>query len=312
MPSLRSRLVRQWIRFVIKRRLNGDYPIEKLRRLTDGLTRYVWFPPKARREIREMAGLPAAVFSPVESEPRFTLLYLHGGGYNFGSITMYSDLAGRLAEACQATVILPEYRLAPEHPFPAALDDARSVYQAVHDDPADQPIVVAGDSAGGGLALALAMLLRDHGEPLPARLVCISPWVDLTNSGETISTLEDIEPMLAPVSLDIYARRYAGSHDFDDPRISPLRGDLAGLPPLLIQVGTDEILLSDSQRFAERARSAGVDVTLEVQDRMWHVWHLFAAAVPEARESIKRIADYLQSLDESVATEEREPAMERR
>lgn len=226
---------------------------------------------------------------------RRTVFYCHGGGYFWGSPQDYRDFGWRLARALEAEVFLLEYRLAPAHRCPAPLEDALRAWRALAEsglDPATT--VLAGDSAGGGLALATAMALRDAGEPLPAGLCLISPWTDLTASGESLSTRSDADPMLDPVGLKKMAGMYLGdSVAADDWRASPLWGSHAGLPPTLIQVGTDEILLSDSERLAARMLEAGVDVDLRVWPDMYHVWHLGAAFVPEGRQAIREMSRFV-------------------
>lgn len=295
MPSLRSRLIRTWVRLSVKRLLASDAPIEKVRRGTDKLARY-GFPPKSvETELIDIDGTPAERLTPTKTQPSGVVLYLHGGGYCFGSIALYHELAARIADASGAQVILPEYRLAPEHPFPAALEDALKVYHWLldQDHPPDQ-LAVAGDSAGGGLALALTTSLRDAGHPLPTALVCLSPWTDLACTGQSLESRAEIDPMLPANRIQSCAQQYAGDHDLHDPRISPLYADLSGLPPTLIQVGTDEVLLDDSTRLADAARTAGVDVTCNVHVGLWHDWHLYAAAVPEGREAIQEIGRFVQ------------------
>lgn len=294
MPSLRARLVRPWIRLAIRRRLQRATEIAPLRRQLDRLSLLRAVPRSVRREAAAIEPIPAEWFLP--PRPAGTMLYLHGGGYHFGSIRLYRELAARLALACGARVLLPEYRLAPEHPFPAAVDDALLVYRRLlADGHAPGRIVVAGDSAGGGLSLALALALRDADEPLPAALVCLSPWTDLTCTGETMTTCADLDAMLPADVVRHFAASYAAGQDVHNPLISPLHGDLAGLPPLLVQVGTDEVLLSDSLRLAEKARAAGATLQLDVWPEMWHVWHLFASAVPEARQAIDAIGQFVSA-----------------
>lgn len=293
MPSLRARFVRSWVRFAVKRKLARNPPIDRLRKKVDQLS-YVRIVPRAvTRETIAIEHIPAEWIVP--PAPTGTLLYLHGGGYHFGSIQLYRELAARLAIACSARVLLPEYRLAPEHPYPAAVEDARLVYRWLIDQGhAPERLVIAGDSAGGGLTLAAALSLRDAGDPRPAALVCLSPWTDLTCSGETMTTCAELDAMLPADVVRQYAVSYAAGHDVRTPLVSPLFGDLRGLPPLLIHVGTHEVLLSDSQRLADAARAAEVPVTLDVWPDMWHVWHLFAAMVPESQRAIADIAAFVQ------------------
>jgi acetyl esterase/lipase len=293
MPSLRARFVRSWVRFAVKRTLAKDPPVDQLRRKLDQLSYFRLVPRAVTRESVTIEHMEAEWIIP--PNPQGTLLYLHGGGYHFGSIVLYRELAARLALACSARVLVPEYRLAPEHPYPAAIDDARLVYRWLLDQGhAPEHVAVAGDSAGGGLTLAATLALRDAGDPLPAALVCLSPWTDLTCSGETMSTCAELDAMLPADIVRQYAASYAAGHDLRVPHISPLFGDLRGLPPLLIHVGTHEVLLSDSHRLAEAARAADVPVKLDVWPEMWHVWHLFAAVVPESRGAIAEVAEFVR------------------
>ncbi|MBN1584141.1 MAG: alpha/beta hydrolase [Anaerolineae bacterium] len=221
------------------------------------------------------------------------ILYLHGGAYALGSINVHRELVARLARATNTRVLAIDYRLAPEHPYPAALEDATTAYLWLIDEGiAPSQLIVAGDSAGGGLALAALVALRDAGKPLPAGAVCLSPWTDLALTGASVQTKAGADPILDPDDLKQYARFYAREHDLASPRISPLYADLQGLPPLLIQVGTDEILLDDALRCAGRARRAGVDVTLDVCDGMFHVFQMFPF-LPETTQAVGRIAEFV-------------------
>lgn len=224
-----------------------------------------------------------------------TVLYLHGGGYCIGSLDSHRAMLTHLASASEAQVLAVDYRLAPEHPHPAALDDAVAVYRWLVEDQGLDPsrIVLAGDSAGGGLTLATLIALRDGGIATPAAGVCLSPWADLTQSGTTIVEKAGADPMVRVEDLDRWAAMYAGGRDPRLPLISPLFADLAGLPPLLIEVGTSEVLLDDARRLAERATRGGADVQLTTAEEMIHVWHFFAGVVPEADDGIRRVADFV-------------------
>lgn len=252
----------------------------------------------------EVAGRPAEWITPPVYDERI-ILYLHGGAYSVGSCASHRGIVAHIAKASRARVLLPEYRLAPEHPFPAALDDAVAAYRALLDDGV-QPgsMVVAGDSAGGGLTLSTLVTLRDQGNPLPAAAVLLSPWTDLAATGETLQSCAAKDPWLRSDRVASTAAQYCGNVDATDPRVSPLYADLHGLPPLLIQVGDHEILLSDSTRLARRAREAGVDVTLEVWEGMWHVWHILVRLVPESQQAIDRIGRFVRAKTEAA----KEPA----
>jgi len=230
------------------------------------------------------------------ADPDRVLLFLHGGGYELGSLSSDGELAARLGRAGGMRVLFPEYRLAPEHPFPAAIDDVRAVWRWLH---ADQrlsagSLAVAGDSAGGGLAVALLVATRDAGEALPAAAVLMSPTVDLTSSGASMTDRADEDPISTPALLRQLAADYLAGADPKTPLASPLFASLSGLPPLLVQVGTADLLLSDSERLAEKAAGAGVDVVLEVGEGLPHVYQL-ALGTPEAAQATQRIGEFLRT-----------------
>lgn len=225
-----------------------------------------------------------------------TVLYLHGGGYYMGSPETHRSLTAHLARHVPATVVVPDYRLAPEYRFPAALDDALSVYRAlIADETVTRPVILAGDSAGGGLALALMLALKRHGEPLPACVVTFSPWTDLTATGDSMVRNAAVDPMLDPKGVGGLVRNYLGPDgDPRNPLVSPLFGTFDGAPPLLVQVSDIEILLDDSRRLAERAAASGVPVVLDVTAGMPHVWQLLVGRLPEARRSLDVAAAFIR------------------
>lgn len=246
-------------------------------------------------ETVDAGGVPAEWVRAPGSRGDRALIHLHGGGYVMGSLDSHRGLAAHLSRSTRAPVLLADYRLAPENPYPAAVEDGVAAYRHVVRSGTDPGrIAISGDSAGGGLTVATLVALRDEGDALPAAGVCISPWLDLTQSGESFRTKVDEDVMVTQDLLEKASEAYCKGSDPRAPTASPLFADLAGLPPLLVQVGTAEMLLDDSRRFAERAKQAGVDVTLEVADEMIHVWHTFADFVPEAKEAIGRIADFLE------------------
>lgn len=215
------------------------------------------------------------------------VLYLHGGGYVFGDVATHRQVVDGIALIANATVWMPTYRLAPEHPFPAALDDAFSAYQALLSKgvSADN-IIIAGDSAGGGLALALALRLRDEGQPLPRGLVLFSPWVDLTVTRTSHVFHAKRDPMLLPAGLQSCAEAYCGSTPHDHPYCSPLFADFSGLPPVCVQVGSDEILYDDAIELHQSLLRANVTADLQVFDGMWHVFQLHCHQLPEATAAV--------------------------
>ncbi|MCW5893233.1 MAG: alpha/beta hydrolase [bacterium] len=224
------------------------------------------------------------------------LLYLHGGGYCIGSINTHRALVSRLSAATAMRGLAVDYRLAPEHPFPAALDDATAVYRwLLGQGVAPERVVVAGDSAGGGLTLATLLATRDAQLPRPAGGVCLSPWTDLEVTGATMDSHAERDPMIRRDGALRLAAAYLGAAPARTPLASPLHADLRGLPPLLVQVGTAETLLDDSVRLAERARAADVDVTLEPWEDMIHVWQAFAPLLPEADEAIAAIGSWVRA-----------------
>lgn len=223
------------------------------------------------------------------------ILYVHGGGYVMGSAGSHRDMTGRLSQASGARVLSLNYRLAPEHPFPAPVDDAVAAYRwLLAQGISASKIAIAGDSAGGGLALAALLAIRDAGEPVPAAGIGISPWVDMEGTGESMTTRAAVDPVVQKEGLLGMAKLYLGGADPKNPLAAPLHGNLAGLPPLLIQVGDSETLLDDATRITERARKAGVGVTLKVWDEMPHVWHLFAPILPEGQQAIEEIGAFFK------------------
>lgn len=226
------------------------------------------------------------------------ILYVHGGGYMLGSTRSHGPLICNLVAASGIGALGINYRLAPEHPFPAALEDLIRGYRYLlisgyH----PKHIAIAGDSAGGGLAAALLLAIRDRGMPLPACSVLMSPWMDLTCSAQSLQRNLDSDPLVVRDVLEAMASAYVPDEALrDDPLVSPLFASLTGLPPLLIQVSTAEVLEDDSVRFAEKAEKAGVSVTLESTDEVVHVWHQYAHLIPEGRRAIDRAADFLRCL----------------
>ena len=249
-----------------------------------------------RTEPVRAGGVPCEWISAPEASPRRVVLYLHGGGYMIGSINTHRDLVSRISRASGARGLSVDYRLGPEHPFPAAVEDATSAYRWLLGQGFEpQKIAIAGDSAGGGLALATLVALRDARDPLPAAGVLISPWTDLARTGESMQTRASEDPILQPEALERFADAYLGASDPKQPLASPLYADLGGLPPLLVHVGTREILFDDAARVADKTKAAGVEVTFEPWDGMIHIWHIFAPMVPEGQQAIDRVGEYLRA-----------------
>ncbi len=295
--SLQAELVRAWLRWSMKRSNHPNVTIAERRRRIAAYERWVPRPPRGIEMLdRALGGIPALRVKGRGTQPERQILFLHGGAYVTGSPTLYRHILWRFAVAAEAQVAAIDYRLAPEHPFPAALEDAVAAWHGLLDESADPSrSVVMGDSAGGGLALALLLRLRDIGSPLPAAAVALSPWTDLAMTGNSLQQNGAADPMENPDDIPYLAACYLG--DGGDPRnpyASPLYGDPTGLPPTLIQVGGDEILLDDSVRMAEGMRAAGCEVELEIWPRMPHVWHAFAPVMPEARQAIARVGAFVR------------------
>ncbi len=238
----------------------------------------------------EVAGLDAEWLTPSDALTDSAILYLHGGAYVVGSCDSHRHLVSHIAHAAGVRALLPEYGLAPENRFPGPIDDAVEVYRALLADGYDPDrLLIAGDSAGGGLAVATLLTLRDEGLPMPRAAFLLSPWLDLTASGETMESRSDQDPWFRADDIRVIARYYCDDDQRSDPRVSPVYADMHGMPPMHIQVGDDEILLSDATRLADKLRAAGVNVSVDVWQGMWHVFQAFLLVVPEAREAVRRM-----------------------
>lgn len=245
----------------------------------------------------EADGIHAKWISPSNEKSGKVVLHLHGGGYVTGGADSHLMMCIPMAQTLKTKIFLPEYRLAPEYPFPAAVDDAVKVYRwMMTQGYAPKDIILSGDSAGGGLALATILRLRDSGEPLPAAIVCMSPWTDLTFTGPSHITKAKADCVLLTDVLREWAACYAGTETPSNPLISPLYADFHDFPPLLIQVGSEEVLLDDALTLAEKAKSAGVDVTLKVWDDMWHVWPALGDLIPESKKAFEEIGQFLHKI----------------
>lgn len=253
-------------------------------------------PTGLRIEHERLGGVIAEWVIPDNAGPAPIVFHLHGGGYVLGEPSGSRPLTTALALSTSARVVSIDYRLAPEHPFPAAVDDALKAYRAlVNSTGSEQKIAIGGESAGGGLAIALLLAARDAGLPMPACAFVISPWTDLTCTAETFDTRGSLDPLLTRRSLKEMGDAYLAGANAKNPLASPLFGDLSGLPPLLIQVGSDEVLLDDARLLDEHARSAGVSSEFEIWEGMIHVWHMFHPMLPEGASGIEKIAAFVQS-----------------
>lgn len=294
--SLRAELTRLALRWFVKRRAHHE-TIDEARAGFRAMQRVIPRPPRDVRTTPVDAGGVAGdmVEAPASRADRH-VLYLHGGGYRLGSPAMYRHFTWRLAAATRARLLIIALRLAPEHPFPAALEDAVAAYRWLLANGADpRRLAVIGESAGGGLALALLLKLRDEKLPLPAVCVAMSPWTDLALTGASLAQNAKADPMLNADDFPAYAAGYLAGADPRNPYASPLYGDPSGLPSTLIQVGSDEILRDDAVRMADKMRAAQCQVTLEVWPRMPHVWQLMVPFLPEARAALDRIGAFVES-----------------
>jgi monoterpene epsilon-lactone hydrolase len=294
--SMRARVMRAAMRILVKNSIRANPTVDAARRRLTLLGRLVPGPPRGTETIAIVAGgVTADRIATRASRADRHVLYIHGGSYVVGWPALYRDLTWRIATLCRARVLCIDYRLAPEHPFPAALDDAVAAYRWLLAEGADpQRIALMGDSAGGGLVLAALLRLRDEGVALPAAAVAVSPWTDLALTGESFRLNAKRDPLvpveLAPRAVDLYL---AGA-DPRHPYASPLYGDPTGLPPTLIQVGGDDVLRDDAVRMADNMRAAGCQVEIEVWPHMWHVWHALVRVMPEARAAVARIGTFMQ------------------
>lgn len=284
--------VRALVRTVVKPVLSDRVAVPRQRAIIDALSRFAVLPKGTRIESGVLGGRPSDRIVTAASNQDRALLYLHGGGYTVGSRTTHRAAAAHLAHAAGVVAHLLDYRLAPEHPYPAAVDDAVAAYRELLDQGIGaERIVVAGDSAGGGLALATALRARAEGLPLPRALALISPWPDLTLTGLN----DDIDdPLLSRGWLTRCAKDYAGA-DTRLPEVSPLLADLGGLPPLLVHGASDEILIDDVERLVSRAREAGVDVRYERLDGLWHVVHLYAGLMRASTDAVTGMGAWLRA-----------------
>jgi epsilon-lactone hydrolase len=292
MPSQESIMIRQ----MLKASMAAQKPnssIEEVRKGLEMLASFNPLAPDVKVEKLTVAGMPAEWVSAPNATNDKVFLYLHGGAYIMGSCNTHRDLASKISRSSGCRVLVVEYRLAPENQYPAAVEDALSAYQwLLSSGVAPEQLVVGGDSAGGGLTLALLLSLKEAGEALPQAAVLLSPWTDMEGTGTSMETRAEVDPWLNPEQSRQAPLLYIGTLDRRHPHVSPIFGDLEGLPPLLVHVGNDEILLDDSVRLVDRAREAGVDVTFKIWEDMWHVFQQFK--MPEAAQAIDEIGQFVK------------------
>jgi monoterpene epsilon-lactone hydrolase len=294
-------LLRPGVRQLGRRVLDPGLPWEVQRRRLDRLGRASPVPRGTTVTGTVLNGVRAEVVAAAEASDRRTVVHFHGGGYCVGSARMARAWAAHLSAQAGCRVMVPEYRLAPEHPYPAALDDAREVTTALLGDVAPGSVVLSGDSAGGGLALSLILALRDHGDPLPAGCILMSPWLDLGRDRRALPELVRRDVLLSPGWLEACAGAYARPPDWPDPSVSPLLAAHGGLPPLLIQAGSDDLLAPDAERLAASASAAGVAVTYTRWPRMWHDFALQPGLLAAADSALSQAAWFVETVTEGPA-----------
>ncbi|HEY0913974.1 MAG TPA: alpha/beta hydrolase [Solimonas sp.] len=306
--TLLRNTLRVVVRLTLKPMLGPSLSIHSQRRMLKLLGVATRVPRDVRVSPRMLGSAPGETLQPSgPASQDGVILFLHGGGYCVGSLDSHRPLSATLAKASGLTVFALDYRLAPEHPYPAALNDAVSAYRALLDE-GHTRIVLAGDSAGGGLALATALSLRDAGLPPAAALLLISPWGDVGCSASTMASKAAVDPMLSQPSLQRWAAAYVGRVPTDHPLCSPLFADLRGLPPVILQSGEDEILLDDTLRLEKALTQAKVPVTLQVYPGLWHDFHLQAGILGDADEAIGKLADFAKATLAAGATPQRRGA----
>jgi len=274
----------------------ADSDVNEQRRLLKELLSTQPLPADMAVTAAALGGVPTAEITVDGIEPRHVVLYFHGGVYVMGDAFLAADLASQVGRRTDAKAISVDYRLAPEHPYPAAVDDALAVYEALlHGDIAPSDIAFAGESAGGGLAIATLVNARDHGLPLPAAAFVMSPYADLTLAGTTMETRREVDPLLSPEALQARVIDYTAGEDAALGLISPVFADLSGLPPLIIQAGTHEVLLDDAVRLARQAANADVEVTLDITPRVPHVFQAYYPILDEAAAALDRAGQFLSA-----------------
>ena len=303
MPTFKTVVFRQLFKREMKK-LPLDRPINLMRKKMDELGGQASVAVGSRIEPAVVGGVPAEWIVPANDDGQHLLLYLHGGGYSIGSCESHRGMASQIAKACGARVLLPEYRLAPEHPYPAGLEDATAVYaHLLKQGYSPDNLAIAGDSAGGGLTLATLQNLREKNIPMPACAATISAWTDLLGTGHSMQTRARHDPWFNPEGVVKAAKVYYADADPTDPKVSPIFADYSQFPPLLFQVGDYEILLNDTTRAAQKAKEQGVDVTLKIWDGMWHVWHAFYDNIIEGHQGIEELGEFVRSQWHKVSSE---------
>ena len=297
--SRRQRVINLWARYAQRPTLHYVKNVRVLRFLTN-ITAPMTYPRPANMLLRPMTlshgaqTVPATACTIKHQPTDGTLLYIHGGGFVMGSLQMYQHLVALLGQAAGMRGLFVDYRLAPEHPYPAALDDAYTAYRALLDDPQAGPVALAGDSAGGNLVLALLLRLKDEGVPLPFTTVALCPVVDMAFNNASLETNAKTEHLLDPDWGKRSIDGYVNGQDVTNPYLSPIHGDFSGVPPVLVHYDDCEALADDGRLIAERLQEQGVALTTEIAHGCTHVWHLGVGRTPEADASVARIGAYLR------------------
>jgi epsilon-lactone hydrolase len=290
-----------YIRYNIRRKINksamANIPLRAHRKGMENIGKMAKIPIGVTFEKTNCDEIPAEWAVPNTLKTRGVILYFHGGAYAMGSIASHRSLSANIALASKTKCLTIDYRLAPEHPFPAAIDDALKAYKwLLKKGYKPESIVLAGDSAGGGLSIATLLRLKQENMPLPCTAVCLSPWLDLEGTGEQSELLSKKDPMIDVAAMRVFAAHYVNAEQLKHPLASPLYADLSGLPPIYIQVSLSEILLDDTLRFEKKARAAGVTVKIDTWAKTVHVWQLFGSMLPEAMSAIKKIGAYIEEM----------------
>ncbi len=301
------RSIQSGVANLVARTIRSSFFIHKAETFTqrksfERLSVFIKYPRWVKCELSNLGGLEAISLYPRKLNEDRVILYFHGGAYCTGSIKTHKALIARIARAAKCKAVGINYRLAPDFPYPAAVEDVILAYKALLKD-GHKNIYLVGDSAGGGLALSLMLKLKELGELMPKAACLISPWTDLSLSGESIRTKQHVDPLIDPKVLKYFASFYIGNEDPCNPFISPLYGDLKEFPPILIQVGGNEVTLDDSTRLAKKLKKANCDVELEVWDKMFHVWHYLGGMIPEAKVAINRIGKFIIEVHHKKAEE---------
>lgn len=293
MTSIAANIARPIVT-IMGKQLSTGADAQAIRKAYNRWSKALLGPGGVKTEKTELAGHRCLRTTPKGAREDVVLLYFHGGGYVFGSIEGHRTMMEHFAKSCGLVTYMPDYRQAPENPYPAAVDDGLAAYEELLKTYDASQIAIGGDSAGGGLCLALMHRLRDSGRPLPNSAFLLSPWTDLTLAGESYTTNADTELVVAHPLPEVTAQFYAGDTPRNDPGVSPLFGSQKGLPPLLIQISTNEILLNDALGIVDAARAEGVEVEYQPYEGMWHDWHLMAPLVPESNKAIAAIGAFVK------------------